>query len=176
MSSSNHSRWVSLVAAILVVLPVAIVLVVTWPNETPPISGNLERAALVVGFLLAALLGGALGLLFLALAETARGGPPSLETSWGGFGGGLGGWSLSPALTYLLAALFLGGLFGVLVDRVVESSAFHAWAGDTDAVAEGEEPVREIGASGGAEAEHEAGEPAEDDASDPTTPAPASES
>ena len=138
MTSSNLPRWVPWVATVLLVLPVSLALVVTWQTEPPPApaSANLGHTALAVGLLLAVLLGGALALLFLALAETAAGGPPSLETSWGGFGGGLGGWNLSPALTYLLVALFLGGLFGVLANRVVGSSAFQAWAGieaaDTD--------------------------------------------
>ena len=36
---------------------------------------------------------------------------PRLETSWGGLGGGLGGWRLSPALDCLLGALAFGGAF-----------------------------------------------------------------
>jgi hypothetical protein len=181
MSSSNHSRWVYIVAAILVVLPVASGLVLTWPGETPATSANLERSALAVGVLLAALIGGALALLFLALVETAGGGPPSLETSWGGFGGGLGGWNLSPALTYLLAALFLGGLFGVLASQVAESPAFHTWAGmpepgEPEEIEEDEEPAEKIEDDGGtAEGEDGADVPTEGDATEPATSSPATE-
>lgn len=34
----------------------------------------------------------------------------SIESRWGGFGGGLGGWTLSRPLVLLLAALAFGGL------------------------------------------------------------------
>jgi hypothetical protein len=37
--------------------------------------------------------------------------PVQIETHWGGFGGGMGGWRLSPTLAYLVAALVFGGLF-----------------------------------------------------------------
>jgi hypothetical protein len=37
--------------------------------------------------------------------------PVQVETHWGGFGGGMGGWRLSPTLAYLVAALVFGGLF-----------------------------------------------------------------
>ncbi|MCB9745795.1 MAG: hypothetical protein H6740_24685, partial [Alphaproteobacteria bacterium] len=35
---------------------------------------------------------------------------PTLETHWGGLGGGLGGWRASPSLIYLVGALWFGGL------------------------------------------------------------------
>ncbi|HKV12884.1 MAG TPA: hypothetical protein VJ725_32375 [Thermoanaerobaculia bacterium] len=38
-----------------------------------------------------------------------------IETSWGGFGGGLGGWKISPSLVYLLASLVFGSLLCMAV-------------------------------------------------------------
>lgn len=39
---------------------------------------------------------------------------PTVETSWGGLGGGLGGWRISPAVLYLVAALVFGGMLTAL--------------------------------------------------------------
>ena len=160
---------------------VPLIAMVTTGSDPPgasPVSANLELMAVTVGLLLVSLLVGSLLLLFLALRETARGRPPSLETSWGGFGGGLGGWHLSPALTYLLAALFLGGLLGVLAVRVMDSPAFHAWAG-VPLVEETETGARDEASASPAEEDDgpaEAGDGAEGPASGeeavPSTPAP----
>jgi hypothetical protein len=55
----------------------------------------------------------------LALAREIReGNPPGVESHWGGFGGGMGGWRLSPALSYLFATLVLAGLLGVLANAI----------------------------------------------------------
>lgn len=43
-----------------------------------------------------------------------RGDAPQIESHWGGFGGGLGGWRLSPSAAFLLAALVLSGLVAVV--------------------------------------------------------------
>lgn len=43
-------------------------------------------------------------------ASMREGAWPTLETHWGGLGGGLGGWRASPALIYLVGALWFGGL------------------------------------------------------------------
>lgn len=40
-----------------------------------------------------------------------RGEWPRFETSWGGLGGGLGGWRLSPALACLMGAVAFGTAF-----------------------------------------------------------------
>ena len=40
-----------------------------------------------------------------------RGEWPRFETSWGGLGGGLGGWRLSPALACLIGAVVFGCAF-----------------------------------------------------------------
>jgi len=41
----------------------------------------------------------------LLVFELSRGGGVAIESSWGGFGGGLGGWKLSPGVVYLLGML-----------------------------------------------------------------------
>ena len=38
-----------------------------------------------------------------------------IESNWGGFGGGMGGWRFSPALMYFLTILLFGGLFTTMV-------------------------------------------------------------
>jgi hypothetical protein len=49
--------------------------------------------------------------LFLFVQRLEQGGPPEIETHWGGIGGGLGGWRMSRSLGYLLVALGLSALF-----------------------------------------------------------------
>ncbi|MCB9765067.1 MAG: hypothetical protein H6739_35160 [Alphaproteobacteria bacterium] len=46
-----------------------------------------------------------------------RGHWPTLESHWGGLGGGLGGWRISPSLVYLLGALWFGGMLVVVAER-----------------------------------------------------------
>ena len=45
----------------------------------------------------------------LVVLET-RQEPPHIETHWGGFGGGLGGWTFSRAIIYLIVAIVFGTL------------------------------------------------------------------
>ena len=45
---------------------------------------------------------------------------PGLETHWGGLGGGLGGWRVSPSVIYLLGALSFGGILAWSLPKVVE--------------------------------------------------------
>jgi len=49
--------------------------------------------------------------LFLFVQRLEQGGPPEIETHWGGIGGGLGGWRMSRSLGYLLVAMALSALF-----------------------------------------------------------------
>src|SRR5262245_39996121 len=37
--------------------------------------------------------------------QIGRGDLPRLDSHWGGFGGGLGGWQISPSLMYLVASI-----------------------------------------------------------------------
>jgi hypothetical protein len=53
-------------------------------------------------------------LFFQFVEEMRKGSETGIETHWGGFGGGLGGWSISRPLVYLLAALAFGCLLAVL--------------------------------------------------------------
>jgi hypothetical protein len=53
----------------------------------------------------------------LFVRETWRGHSAEVESHWGGFGGGLGGWRVSPSLTYLVCALAFGTMVSVLVAR-----------------------------------------------------------
>jgi len=50
--------------------------------------------------------------LLQAFDKASEAGKPALwvETHWGGLGGGLGGWHLSPALGYLILTAVIGGL------------------------------------------------------------------
>jgi hypothetical protein len=60
------------------------------------------------------------------LESVEAGDPPALQRSWGGLGGGVGGWRMSLSLVYFLGAFFFGGFAGVLVLRDVESTATQA--------------------------------------------------
>jgi hypothetical protein len=52
----------------------------------------------------------AAGSLLNLVAQLQEGRDPAVRTEWGGLGGGLGGWSVSPALVHLLLGLVFGGL------------------------------------------------------------------
>jgi len=155
LSPTHLQRWAIWTAALLAVLPAFLCLAVVRLAEAPATEGstNLGTAALFFGLLLALLLGASLALFFLAVLETAGGGPPGVQSSWGGLGGGLGGWRLSPSLVYFLGALFLAGLFGYVTHRIVGSQEFHAWSGVPAASAgdQEEKPPADAGTSTGAE-------------------------
>lgn len=55
--------------------------------------------------------------LFLFAQRLEQGGPPEIETHWGGIGGGLGGWRMSRSLGYLLVAMALAALFSFFLLR-----------------------------------------------------------
>ncbi|MEX2283837.1 MAG: hypothetical protein WEE89_15235 [Gemmatimonadota bacterium] len=66
-----------------------------------------------------AIAAGIFALLFLA---TVRYEPPVIETHWGGFGGGLGGWRISASAIYLLVAMILVGMMTVsMIPRKTDS-------------------------------------------------------
>lgn len=144
------------------------VLMSSGPEELLPDRDPLHSIGVLAGTLLAALLGASLALLFLAVTEIFRGEPPAVESHWGGFGGGLGGWRISSSLAYLLAALFLGGLFGALTLTGLESEVARKWLGvgpseeSEGAAPPSEKPVeedrQEAGGAGGSGAEGEEGQ------------------
>ncbi len=181
MSSTLLPRWAIWTAAALALFPALLCALVLWLAAGPvtPATAGLRTAALLFGLLSAVLLGAALALFFLAFTATARGGPPSVESSWGGLGGGLGGWRLSPALVYFLGALFLAGLFGYLTHRIVGSTEFATWSGvAAPAAANGakKEPKKEAGTAGkaaGAGAEKPAAPGGGDEPAEAAQPGPA---
>jgi len=106
-----------------------VVLVSSGTGEAGPEGSPLHAVGVLAGTVLAALLGASLSLLYLAVTEIFRGEPLAMESHWGGFGGGLGGWRISSSLAYLLGALFLGGLFGTLVLTGLRSDIAKSWLG-----------------------------------------------
>ena len=93
------------------------------PLVTNRVTPYLVNGALVVLALMTLVFTGSF------LREMWRDRPVKIETSWGGFGGGLGGWWLSPSLVYLIASLVFGSLLCMTVvgltekDRPTESSS-----------------------------------------------------
>jgi hypothetical protein len=49
-----------------------------------------------------------------------RGQPFGVESHWGGLGGGLGGWRVSPQVIYLVAALVFAGMLTALASRTLD--------------------------------------------------------
>jgi hypothetical protein len=49
----------------------------------------------------------------------SRGYSPEIASHWGGFGGGVGGWRISPTIVYLIGALFFGSLLALVVHRTL---------------------------------------------------------
>ena len=60
-----------------------------------------------------------------------RGEWPRFETSWGGLGGGLGGWRLSPALACLIGAIAFGAAFTLVTVHLPQADpsapTFGSW-------------------------------------------------
>jgi hypothetical protein len=86
------------------------------PATSAPAATPLANPWVVNGLL--ALLGVATLIFLGAFFASVRKDPRfAVETSWGGFGGGLGGWTLSPSLVYLIATLALAGMLCMAVSR-----------------------------------------------------------
>jgi hypothetical protein len=77
-----------------------------------------------LGELLSALSAPVVGTLLLIVAivfagllvyEVSRGGAVSIESSWGGFGGGLGGCRVSPAFVYLVIVIVFGSMSSMAI-------------------------------------------------------------
>jgi hypothetical protein len=54
-------------------------------------------------------------LLLREFVRAVRYEPPRIESHWGGIGGGLGGWHISPSLAYLVAAIAFGAMFTTIL-------------------------------------------------------------
>ena len=55
--------------------------------------------------------------------RTVREDPPSVDTHWGGIGGGLGGWRISPSLAYLIAIIAFGAMFTTVLPAADKKDA-----------------------------------------------------
>lgn len=101
MAEQSGSAWTRPARALVVLALTASLGLAVWRGELP-----VARAAtqLVLGM-------ATVGFLVGFTREIERGEWPRIETSWGGLGGGLGGWRMSPALACLLGALVFGGVF-----------------------------------------------------------------
>jgi hypothetical protein len=60
---------------------------------------------------------GAIAFFVLTLVELIRERRVGVESHWGGFGGGLGGWQASPALLYFVGTILLAGMLTSLAYR-----------------------------------------------------------
>jgi hypothetical protein len=100
-------------------------------------------ATLLIATAAGVLLLGTAAAFYRMYQELNRGDSPRLEHHWGGLGGGLGGWRVSPSLAYLLLTVALASLLTLIVtrgadrlDRLAEQRARTATlAGETDATA-----------------------------------------
>jgi hypothetical protein len=82
-----------------------------------PVVVRVTRLSLDVtdaGFLILTV--GAGVFLWLTVVATRRE-DTMIESHWGGFGGGLGGWRVTPALVYLIVALACVGMLGIVTLR-----------------------------------------------------------
>ena len=61
-------------------------------------------------------------MLLLGFWKTVGEDPPRVDSHWGGFGGGLGGWHMSASLAYLLGALAFAIMFVAVVQPSKPSS------------------------------------------------------
>lgn len=50
-----------------------------------------------------------------------RGSAAGVQTHWGGFGGGMTGWTLNPALVYLIGTLVFAGMSTALAMRTIDA-------------------------------------------------------
>lgn len=77
------------------------------------VTADVLQKFVLVGALI--FLGLTAGLFLWRLSEAIKEGDrPRLESHWGGFGGGLGGWEISSSLAYLLVAAALTLLFALV--------------------------------------------------------------
>lgn len=122
----SERRWSALIGTLLV----AGLTWLSFRSSPPKINSDaLNSAAPVVAtsvlpaasiLLLATLIALGLGtiyFLYLFVRRLEEGGAPQIEAHWGGIGGGLGGWRMSPALGHVLVATLLAVLFTVFLFR-----------------------------------------------------------
>jgi hypothetical protein len=73
-------------------------------------SGRWATLRTVVGLLVLAVFGSVTVLAVVRFMVTMRYEAVEIQSHWGGFGGGIGGWRLSNPLAYLIVAVAFGGL------------------------------------------------------------------
>jgi hypothetical protein len=76
-----------------------------------PVASMWLAALVVLGL-------GTIYFLHLFVQRLEEGGAPQIEAHWGGIGGGLGGWRMSPALGHVLVATLLAVLFTIFLFRL----------------------------------------------------------
>jgi hypothetical protein len=108
------------------------------------VTGHLDA----IRFAIAVLAGGAALVAVSRAAEVlAKGGRIELQSNWGGLGGGLGGWSLSPAAGLVLLVLILTSVAIVAVVPKPPDQAGETRKGDKAANASVPGESRTLGAS-----------------------------
>ena len=88
------------------------------PTRTPVMPYVVDGVRTWHGIALTILAFGTVFFLVLFVRMVERGVTPQVESNWGGLGGGLGGWRISPSLTYLVAAAVFGVLFAYFVTQL----------------------------------------------------------
>ena len=96
-------------------------------SATGDIRQTLDNAnGLTVRQMLSLTWWGALGLItlwFLSafLVSLSKGESPFIETHWGGLGGGLGGWTISRSMAYLIGAIVFASIMATTFDDVLKT-------------------------------------------------------
>ncbi len=84
---------------------------------------NIDGVALWHGVALGVLGLGTVVFLLLFVRMVERGMSLQVESNWGGIGGGMAGWRVSPSLTYFAAAAIFGVLFAIFVFQLKSDTA-----------------------------------------------------
>lgn len=128
MPPEDRRRWTSsvlltavilLVATLFAFALIALLVEVAGLSEGPGpiVTAETVRSAAAV----AALALGALVFGWLLIMNLLEGDSLSIESNWGGIGGGLGGWRVSASVGYLLATLAFGGALAATALQSVDT-------------------------------------------------------
>jgi len=108
--------WVPLLVVGIVALVVAV-----WKEHVSPLraAAILFLGSITAGVIFVLV---ALGTIFARKFSQAvdRDGPPRIESHWGGFGGGLGGWKVSESFAHLAAAAVAFAIAAFILSGVVD--------------------------------------------------------
>lgn len=114
-----------------------------WRADAVPI-------AVYIGLIVFGLITGVCG--YLLVQSLQSGGRVEIESHWGGFGSGLGGWRFSTTLVYFVAAIFFAGLLTTTIWMVVKVPVESAGGAKAGAGAAGGAGAAAGGAEKGADA------------------------